>query len=221
MNQDRINALYRKNKDYYEGTRRELLPFCPDNCRRALDVGCGTGNFGRSVKALCSAEVWGVDISEDCIRTAAQVLDKAFCADIAGRLRLLPDNYFDTIFFNDVLEHLADPYTLLEGIASKLVRDGTVIASIPNLRHHKVLYEMLVKKDFRYAGAGVTDKTHLRFFTRKSMVRMFEGAGYRIIDVTPINKSKSMKPVFYKILTLGLIGGDICYPQYVIRAAKP
>jgi len=219
VTQDKVDK--RSDGSYYAGTRPELLPFCPRACKRVLDVGCGIGRFGRSIKDVYQAEVWGVEICEDVIPTAMQNLDKAFCADIARDHQLLPDDYFDTIFFNDVLEHLVDPQAMLEIISAKLTQGGTVVASIPNIRCHKVLYEILIKRDFRYVSAGVLDRTHLRFFTRKSSVRMFESAGYDIQDVTPINKSKSMKPVFYKLMTLGLIGSDISYPQFVVRATKP
>lgn len=220
MNRDVVNKLYDKNKGYYSSTRGELLKYCPPQCTRVLDVGCGEGWFGKSVKDFCGAEVWGMDISAASIKLAEQNLDKAFCGDIAAADKLLPDGYFDAIFFNDVLEHLVDPYTLLETIAMKLSKNGVVIASIPNIRHHKVLYDLLVKKDFRYVDAGVMDNTHLRFFTKKSIQRMFKAAGYQILELAPINKSKSIKPILYKIVTLGLIGNDISYLQYVIRARK-
>ncbi|MEI6971896.1 MAG: class I SAM-dependent methyltransferase [bacterium] len=221
MDENTAETLYTKKDGYYAGTRAELFPFCPTSCKRVLDVGCGMGRFGKSIKDAYHAEVWGIDISEEAIQSAAMVLDKAFCADIAAALQMLPDSYFDTIFFNDVLEHLVDPDSLLRTIASKLAPGAVIVASIPNIRHYKVLHEILLKKDFKYVDAGILDRTHLRFFTRKSMVRMFESAGYRVLDTTPINRSKSAKPILYNLLSLGLIGNDIRYHQYVVRAARP
>ncbi len=213
-------SLYHKEDHYYRGTRPELLPFYPAGANTVLDVGCGVGNFGKRLKELHGATVWGVDIDDDSIAQAEQVLDHAFVADVTRSLDRLPDGTFDVMFFNDVLEHLIDPYTLLEEIQVKLSERGKVVASIPNMRHFRVLWKLLVRKDFEYEQAGVMDKTHLRFFTRKSMRRMFEEAGYADVEVHPISKSKSARPVMWKIATLGLIGQDISYPQFVVTARK-
>ena len=225
-NADNINPsslpddLYDKKDDYYQGTRPELLAYFPPTAKTALDVGCGEGWFGKSLIKNFDSEVWGVDISEQSIAVAKNNLHNAFVADVTTNLDQLPDNFFDVIYFNDVLEHLIDPYTLLEKISGKLSAQGRVVASIPNIRHHKVLWSLLVKRDFKYERAGVMDETHMRWFTRKSMERMFKEAGYNDVSSHPISKTKSLRPLIMKIFTLGLIGSDINYPQFVISAQK-
>ena len=82
------------------------------------------------------------------------------------------------------------------------------------------MWKLLAKKDFEYESAGVMDETHLRFFTKVSMGRMFEEAGYQNVVVTPISKSRSFRPKFFKLFTLGLIGSDISYPQFVVTGIK-
>ncbi|MFT6874478.1 MAG: 2-polyprenyl-3-methyl-5-hydroxy-6-metoxy-1,4-benzoquinol methylase [Granulosicoccus sp.] len=213
--------FYQKRDDYYQGTRPELLPFFPVSAKTVLDVGCGEGRFAKQLKDMHGATVWGVDISDESIAVANTLLDKAFVADVTASLDSLPDNYFDVIYFNDVLEHMIDPYTLLSNIQSKLTTQGKVIASIPNMRHFRVLWKLLAKKDFQYENAGVMDETHLRFFTKISMGRMFSEAGYQNVEVTPISKSRSFRPKFFKLFTLGLIGSDISYPQFVVTGNKP
>lgn len=212
--------FYKKQDNYYQGTRPELLPFFPASGKTVLDVGCGEGHFARQLKELHDAEVWGVDISSESIDVAKTLLDKAFVADVTASLEEFPDNYFDVIYFNDVLEHMIDPYTLLADISQKLSSSGKVVASMPNMRHFRVLWKLLVKQDFEYQNEGVMDETHLRFFTHKSMGRMFKEAGFQNVLVTPISKSRSFRPVFWKIATLGLIGNDISYPQFVVTAFK-
>lgn len=220
MENNTLNNLYDKSENYYAGLRSEMLPFFPAGSQKVLDVGCGEGWFGKSIKDKHQSEVWGVDISSKSIEIAKKNIDKAFCINISENHSDIPDHYFDSIFFNDVLEHLIDPYTLLKDIKCKLKDDGVVVASIPNMRHFRVLHKLLFKKDFEYEESGIMDKTHLRFFTQKSMIRMFQEAGYEILKVTPINKTKSLRPVIMKILTFGLIGNDISYLQFVITAKK-
>ncbi|MFT6875371.1 MAG: 2-polyprenyl-3-methyl-5-hydroxy-6-metoxy-1,4-benzoquinol methylase [Granulosicoccus sp.] len=212
--------FYDKKDVYYQATRPELLPYFPQDGKTVLDVGCGEGWFGDGLKRTFGAEVWGVDISEASIAIAENNLDKALLADVTTNLELLPDSYFDIIYFNDVLEHMVDPYTLLSNISAKLSDNGIVVASIPNIMHHKVLWNLIFKHDFRYENAGVMDETHLRWFTRKSMMRLFSDAGFINVKTDPVFKTKSFRPLVMQIATLGLIGRDISYPQFIVSAKK-
>lgn len=209
-----------KQRSYYQGTRPELLVFHPPQAQRVLDVGCGEGRFGAQLAERFGAEVWGVDISAESIEAAATRLHTALHADVSVELDRLPDGHFDAIYYNDVLEHMVDPGQVLIAMQAKLAPGGRVIASLPNLRHFRVLWALLARRDFEYQKAGVMDETHLRFFTARSMRRLFENAGYVDIDVTPIHKSRSFRPVMMKIATLGLIGNDISYPQFAVTAAR-
>jgi hypothetical protein len=92
---------------------------------------------------------------------------------------------FDCIVFNDVLEHMIDPWSVLATTRSLLSARGVVVASIPNIRHVSVLLPLLVRGRWSYMEWGVLDRTHLRFFTRRSMISMFEGAGYRVTHIEP------------------------------------
>ena len=94
-----------------------MLQFVPENCQRVLEVGCGEGGFISAVKKMTAAEAWGVDISEESISIASECIDKAICTDLTEDMSILPNNYFDAIFFNDVLEHIIDPESLLKNIS--------------------------------------------------------------------------------------------------------
>lgn len=133
--------------------------------------------------------------------------------------QLLPDNYFDCITFNDVLEHTIDPTQLLSMVKTKLGPKGIVIASIPNVLYVKNMFNLLVKKDWEYTHEGILDSTHLRFFTKKSMKRMFQNAGYVVIKQKGINPPSRLIFKLLNILTLGIIG-EMKYMQYVCLA-KP
>jgi 2-polyprenyl-3-methyl-5-hydroxy-6-metoxy-1,4-benzoquinol methylase len=140
-------------------------------------------------------------------------LDKVFIGECEKHIDALPDNYFDAIYFNDVLEHLVDPYTVLKKMRSKLTSTGVLISSIPNVRYHNTFIKVLVNKDWQYRSHGVMDFTHLRFFTEKSIIRMYEESGYNIKLSEGINKSRSLKPYLYNIPFL-FTQLDIRFPQY-------
>lgn len=72
--------------------------------------------------------------------------------------------------------------TLRKLIANHLEKDGNVIVSIPNVRNINVLSQLIVRGKWEYSDDGILDKTHLRFFTRKSAIKMINDAGGRVAE---------------------------------------
>lgn len=209
-----------KNDVYYAHQRQELLPYIPAGIKKALDIGCGDGAFGSLLKQHTNGEVWGIEPSKVAAKLAAPKLDKVINGLFSQDLPELAGQKFDVIFFNDVLEHLVNPDEILTQCHSLLNKNGYIIASIPNIRWYPVILSLLRYKDFEYQNSGVMDKTHMRFFTAKSMVRMFEDAGYKVLKIEGINKDKFFK--VFNIINFLLFNTqeDMKYPQFVV-VAKP
>jgi 2-polyprenyl-3-methyl-5-hydroxy-6-metoxy-1,4-benzoquinol methylase len=191
-----------KPQGYYNNVRNEMLKYLPESAKKIMDVGCGNGAFASLVKQKNDAEVWGIELMDAEAKIAETVLDKVFIGGCEIHLEKLPENYFDVIYFNDVLEHLSDPYSVLESLKSKLSPEGIIVSSIPNVRFYRNFAKLVFAKDWKYEEGGVMDKTHLRFFTSKSIKRMYEELGYKILVHEGINKTKSIKPILFNILTL-------------------
>jgi 2-polyprenyl-3-methyl-5-hydroxy-6-metoxy-1,4-benzoquinol methylase len=172
---------------YHGQPRGEVLERVPMTTKRLLDVGCANGAFGVSVKEALGAVVWGIEIHEPVARVAQKRLDKVLIGDALACLAEVPLASFDCITFNDVLEHLTDPETLLRAASKHLAPGGVVIASIPNIRHWEVVRDLVLKGNFDYADSGILDRTHLRFFTLKSIHKLFATTGYRLRKVEGIN----------------------------------
>lgn len=206
-----------KSDKYYSKVRQEMMKYLPKGAGKIIDVGCGNGSFAREVKKETSGEVWGIEYTREGAKEAEEGIDRVFSGSCEENLEKLPDHYFDVAFFNDVLEHMPDPASLLRQFKVKLAPGGILISSIPNIRYHNALLPILLKKDFLYKSSGVMDYTHLRFFTSKSIRRMFEEQGYEVIVHEGINRSKSLKPVLYNIPFL-FTQMDIFYPQYATVA---
>jgi len=205
---------------YHNNPRQELLPYVPANVKRVLDVGCSDGSFGQPLKIHRKAQVVGIDVDPESVKLATALLDRAIVMDISATVAPLDGQKFDLVCFNDVLEHMTDPYKALRQTHQLLAKDGYVLASIPNIRFFRVLSDLIFNKDFRYQHDGVMDETHLRWFTKKGILRLFTEQGYSIQLIKPINKTKSSRPWFWTLATLGLIGSDIFFPQFVVLA-KP
>ncbi len=208
-----------KPADYYENTRPEMLAFLPEGIKTALDIGCSSGAFGAAIKEKCGAEVWGIEPFESFGKFAIDRLDTVFIASVESTIEKLPDNYFDVIYCNDVLEHLLDPYTVLEQLKTKLTANGKVISSIPNIRYFRAFFKILFKGEWEYEDQGIMDRTHVRFFTKKSIVKMYANAGYTINIHEGINASKSIKPSLMNIIMLGG-ASDMKYLQFATVASK-
>lgn len=208
-----------KPEGYYNNDRPEMLKYLPENPSKILDVGCGDGAFGRALKEKSQAEVWGIEYRKEEAVKAKKVLDKVFIGPCEEYIGELPDDFFDVIFFNDVLEHLTDPYAVLGNIKSKLKKGGVVISSIPNIRYYKAMIKFVFGRDWKYQAHGVMDKTHYRFFTDKSIKRMYEEQGYEILQHEGINGSSSLRPWLYNIPFL-FTQLDVRFMQYA-TVARP
>ena len=199
---------------YYQHTRGELIPYVPASLKKMLDVGCGEGGFSETVKSISGAEVWGIEMTSDAAGIAATKLNKVILGSYENQFESLPKEYFDCVFFNDVLEHMADPYSVLEKTKTLLTKDGKIFCSIPNVRFIRNLYEILIKKDWEYKDQGILDRTHLRFFTQKSIQRMFNELNFEIITIEGVNPTRS---IAFNILNFALLKyiEDTRYMQFV------
>ena len=95
-------------------------------------------------------------------------------------LPALGNSHFDRVLLQDVLEHVRDPMRVLTDCHGLLDAQGLLLVSVPNVANITVRLSLLFGR-FEYAERGILDKTHLRFFTRKSARRMIEQAGYEIV----------------------------------------
>lgn len=132
-------------------------------------------------------------------------------------LRVLAGSAFDCIVFNDVLEHLIDPWETLVEARELLAPGGSVVASIPNVRYAPVLWDLVARGQWPYRGDGVLDQTHLRFFTLRSIETMFRSTGYRVRRIEGIHVLRSMKIHLLRALTFNALA-DLAYRQIAVVA---
>lgn len=151
--------------------------------KRVLDVGCWNGDMA-AVLGHYNPRVVGIELDPIAAQRAAKVLDRVVVADISGLDfdAALDGERFDAIVFGDVLEHVHDPAAVLEAAVKVLDTDGVVIASIPNVAHGSVRLRLLMG-EFDYTETGLLDRTHVRFFTRQSVLDLFRGVGLAVVDL--------------------------------------
>lgn len=201
----------------YDETRPEMLAYIPSSAMRILDVGCSRGGLIGALKERFPAPiVWGIEPSSTAAEAARQhadhVVHGAFPSDLDPSVE-----GFDAIIFNDVLEHVVDPWEMLRCARQHLRRNGTIVASIPNARYWSVLTGLVIRGDFTYTETGSLDRTHLRFFTRSTMLRLFEDTGYIVERCDPINLRPGWKPRLVSAL-MPNFGQEVRALQYAIVA---
>jgi 2-polyprenyl-3-methyl-5-hydroxy-6-metoxy-1,4-benzoquinol methylase len=175
-----------------------LLEMIEKRPRRVLDLGCFCGGTGRYLKRkFPGCEVIGIEMLEPAAKLAAEAYDKVHIGTLEQldfeQAGLSPGS-FDAIIAADVLEHMFHPWQALQRVRPLLAPGGELFVSLPNARNLKLLSE-LGRGRFDYAGAGILDVTHVRFFTRKTAVEMLEQTRFVVEDVR-INPDQRLASVF-------------------------
>jgi 2-polyprenyl-3-methyl-5-hydroxy-6-metoxy-1,4-benzoquinol methylase len=176
-----------KQASYFGQQRREMLAYIPPMVKRVLEVGCGNGSFAAYLKSQRSVQVVAIEAYPAAAEAARPRVDELICASIEEAAPQLAGAHFDCVVFNDVLEHLVDPWAALRQVRPLLNDGGHVVASIPNMRYFPVLKELILRSQWEYQQQGVLDRTHLRFFTNSSMRQLFTSTGFEVQTLEGIN----------------------------------
>jgi 2-polyprenyl-3-methyl-5-hydroxy-6-metoxy-1,4-benzoquinol methylase len=129
------------------------------------------------------------------------------------------ENTIDVILCLDVLEHLVDPWAVVSRLHTLLKPGGMLICSIPNVRNFRVVLPLLLLGRWRYREYGILDKTHLRFFTKKSAIALVGCSGLVVDMVRSTGLEKWSKDTIANLLSLTVFRSLFEY-QYLIRAIK-
>lgn len=202
-----------KPANYYQNLRLEMLPYIPKTAKNILELGCGEGMFGSYLRGKLKAKVTGIEIETGFATRAKKNLDKVYIGDAESIIKKLPAKSFDVIVANDVLEHMVDPYSVLKEANRILKNGGIVVSSIPNMRNFHVMYHLVRGGQWEYVESGILDRTHLRFFTKKSIRNMYESLGYEVVKHEGIFEESNL-PAYFKFLNI-LARGKISDMKYV------
>lgn len=199
----------------YDSDRRELFPFLPQTARILLDVGCGSGAFGRLLRSRHpDMELWAIEPDPVSARAAEDGFDHVVRGEFPNSQ--IPRKKFDVVLCADVLEHMREPEKALLACKDAMALGGVLVASIPNVRNwHDVLWPLLCHGTWTYTEWGILDRTHLRFFTRSSIYSFFVDNGWSVASVTGINMHRREK--LLSVLSCHLLD-DFLFRQYVVIA---
>lgn len=151
--------------------------------RRVLELGSGPGSITRLLKNN-GCHITALELDEKAIELVAQYCEKVYPCDLNNPewpTILSGEDKFEAIVAGDVLEHLYDPWTTMRTLLPLLAKDGHIVISLPHASHNAVI-ACLLTGDFDYQPWGLLDKTHIRFFSIKNIQRLFNDAGFKIVE---------------------------------------
>jgi 2-polyprenyl-3-methyl-5-hydroxy-6-metoxy-1,4-benzoquinol methylase len=217
------------NTNYFNQVRSEIAEFFPASVETVIEIGCGEGSTLAWLKSQNRAKYTiGIETSSDAAAKASNVVDEIYVADISIDEEVIEANRMraDVVLLLDVLEHLREPQKALTKIQQLVKPDGIIIASIPNIRSIKVLLPLVLFGKFEYTDSGILDRTHVVFFTKKSIIKLFHGCGLLNLKIKPngaLNYRDAKTPAgiltsTFNILTFGLFT-EFLANQWLVQAS--
>ena len=194
------------------------LRYCGSG-KRVLEIGCSTGYLSEAmVRQGC--RVTGVEIDAEAGDEAKRFCERVVIGDIEA-LDLSPvGTDFEVLMLADVLEHLRDPCAALRRLAPLLAPNGYAVISTPNVANWAMRLGLLAGR-WDYTDRGILDRTHLRFFTLRTLTRTLNEAGYRIRQLDASTPVPFNPPVFISRLThtIGTLRPSLFAYQFILVAA--
>ena len=208
--------LQTPKESYYTHTRLDMISMLDAIPETILEVGCGTGNTLRYLKKQGTRETFGIELDSTMAEVAMRQVDHVAVGDIETMESPFAGKLFDCIILGDVLEHLRDPWSVLRTLSESLISNGQVVASLPNVRFYGVSIPLLFGGRWTYTEEGILDRTHLRFFTRKTAIELIASAGF---EIRKVSANYGPKRHLFNRLTLGIFR-NLLARQYLIHAYK-
>lgn len=209
----------------------DVLRLMRTDYRWVVEVGSASGALAKIYRELNPAcDYLGIEIDENYAAAS-----RRYCSDVqVGNIEHFDDPRIhdlamkaDCWIFADVIEHLYDPWALLQRIRKFSRPDTDIIASIPNLQNW-ALQRCINSGAFTYMDSGLLDRTHIRWFTRSTILRLFSEAGFQPVNLIDRVMHAPDKNILAAIRTMAQACGndpdqaerDAIPFQYVIRATS-
>lgn len=194
-----IEIIYQKHHQvrerygfvFGEKIRANLIANFVGKGRKVLDLGCRDGSLTRFYYP--ANQVIGLDIDMNALKRCKKMLQiNVLLCDLNEGLPF-KDNCFEVAVAGELLEHLPFPWMLLREVYRVLKVGGILVGSVPNAYHWRKRIRFLLGRDLD------EDPTHLRFFSRESIIRLLETEKFKEIQVIPYS-SRAQRNIIKALL---------------------
>ena len=138
--------------------------------KNCVDIGPGDGRWTSFLKNFNPSNLIGIDFSEEVLKKNRQICDQILLTNIQNEKLALKSNNIDLILCLEVLEHLTFPNFFISELMRVLKPGSIAIFTIPNILSFisrlRVLLGLL-------PVAIISDPTHVKFYRRKEIIRLF------------------------------------------------
>jgi SAM-dependent methyltransferase len=155
----------------------EMLTGMPP--KRILDLGCSGGRLAERLRKL-GHTVTGVDSIE--VPGVRDRVERFVLGDLDDGIPAAAGGAYDIVIAADVIEHVARPGLLLRQMGEAVGPDGEIVVSTPNFAHWYPRVRV-ASGSFGYDRRGILDETHLRFFVRRSLLRLVRSSGLELREL--------------------------------------
>lgn len=210
----------KEQKIAYTGLRKDVIDLIKGHPSNVLDVGCSNGVLLDYLKKQNGA-LYAVGIEYDSVLAGEAIsrADKVIVSDLDNfDVETLGNTKFDLIVFADVLEHTKEPYIVLKKILKLASENAQIVISLPNIQHWTAIKNLLICQ-WPQRERGLFDKTHLRFFTLRSIQELAVASGLEIEEISRkyrITDAASKINLFSRLFALGPLKPFLVY-QYIVR----
>ncbi|MGI8491285.1 MAG: class I SAM-dependent methyltransferase [Acidimicrobiales bacterium] len=202
----------------YANPRDEVTVLIPPTAKRILDVGSSVGIMGQALRRR-GCTVTGIEMSPVFATEATGRLDKLISADVEvlAANDEDPGGPFDCVVMADVLEHLRDPWSVTRWAAGLVAPGGSLVISVPNIRHLQLLWSVGFRRRWPYRDVGLFDRTHLRWFALRNLPELLDGTGFEIAE---LRRNFWLTASDSRINRLAPRLGDLGTLQFIFRAER-
>ncbi len=139
---------------------------------KVLDVGAGNGLLGRYIKyTKKNIVIDGIEPNQFAANIAKTEYRKFYVGYVQDFLAEMLEEKYDYIVFADVIEHIQDPIVSLGSFFSQLPEGTKIVISTPNIAFGSIRLS-LMNGNFQYVDSGILEKTHLRFYTKSTLLAL-------------------------------------------------
>ena len=166
---------------------QQLFDIIPETLQSIIEIGSGSGVLAQAIKHRTPATQYiGVELDPEYASLSSRYCDVVLTDNIEKPSEELLKHIQSTsaIVFSDVLEHLYNPWQTLKFLRSEISKECSIYASIPNIQHWSIIFG-LISGNFNYTDSGLLDRTHIRFFTKSTIISMFNDCGFEVKSISP------------------------------------
>lgn len=194
-------------------TQQEIIKIVGKE-RKVLEIGSSAGYMTRAfLDNGCIVDV--VEPDREATAKLPKNIRKIFNTSIENDEIYKKLGDYEFIIMADVLEHLVDPELVLKKLHKISSVKTKLVISLPNVACWAMRKQLFFKGDFEYQESGLLDKTHLHFYTVKTLPRMLSETGWKTEEVKGTITRLPMEGLISKIPLFGFIFKKVFYQKIV------